>query len=105
MILGAAIMTTPLALTRAEDLILHFIQALDRLGQNTAPPVPPVQATPLAANQLQAQAPDAFNGMSPEGLGTFLLQCQITFSSCPQNFPTKSSKQFFPLTNLNKHKP
>src|SRR5260370_3203545 len=95
-------MTTPLGSTGAEDLILLFIQALDRLGQNTTPLVPPVQTPTPATNQMCVQAPDTFNGMNPEDLQTFLLQCQITFKSCPQDFPTESSKVFFAISYLKK---
>src|SRR5260370_31000352 len=47
-----------------------------------------------------AQAPDTFDGTNPEDLWTFLLQCQITFNSSPQNFPTESSKVFFAISYL-----
>src|SRR5260370_21970154 len=77
-------MTTPPESTGAEDLILHFIQALDRLGQNTTPLVPLVQTPTLSTNQMCVQAPDTFDGMNLEDLQTFLLQCQITFKFCPQ---------------------
>src|SRR5260370_21642499 len=95
-------MTTPLGSTGAEDLILLFIQALDRLGQNTTPLVPPVQTPTPATNQMCVQAPDTFNGMNLEDLWTFLLQCQITFKSCPQDFPTESSRVFFTISYLKK---
>src|SRR5260370_39003823 len=95
-------MTTPRASTGAEDLILKSIQALNRLGQNTAPLVPLVQTPTLATNQMCVQAPDTFNGMNLEDLWTFLLQCQITFKSCPQDFPTESSRVFFTISYLKK---
>ena len=93
-------MTTPPASTGAEDLILKFIWALNRLEQNTAPLVPLVQTPTLATNQMCVWAPDTFNRMNPEDLRTFLLQCQITFKSCPQDFPTESSRVFFAISYL-----
>src|SRR5260370_21466967 len=95
-------MTTPPASTGAEDLILKFIWALNRLEQNTAPLVPLVQTPTLATNQMCVWAPDTFNRMNPEDLQTFLLQCQITFKSCPQDFPTESSRVFFAISYLKK---
>src|SRR5260370_17094714 len=80
-------MTTPPASTGAEDLMLKFIWGLNRLGQNTAPLVPLVQTPTLATNQMCVQAPDTFDGMNLEDLWTFLLQCQITFKSCPRTSP------------------
>src|SRR5260370_12363985 len=85
-----------------EDLILHFIQALERLGQTTAPQAPPAQIPTPATSQMHAWAPDTFDGMNPEDLQTFLLQCQITFNSCPQNFPKESLKVFFAISYLKK---
>src|SRR5260370_2315137 len=57
MILALVTTITPLASTRSEDLILHFIWVFDRLGQNTAPLAPPVQTPTLAANQMHTWAP------------------------------------------------
>src|SRR5260370_17900868 len=66
------------------------------------PPVPPVQIPTPATSQMCPQAPGTFDGTNPEDLWTFLLQCQITFNSCPQNFPTKLSKVFFAISYLKK---
>ena len=50
-----------------EDLIHHFICALDRLADNRPPaPIAPVSAP--AATQARAWALDAFDGTNPEDL-------------------------------------
>ena len=79
-----------------------FHLTLDRLGQNPAPSAQLVQTPAPAINQMCTQAPDMFDETNPEDLWTFLLQCQITFNSSPQNFPTESSKIFFAISYLKK---
>src|SRR5258707_1148629 len=53
-------------------------------------------------NQSRVQAPDTFNGSNPKDLQAFLLQCQITFNSYPQQYATDTAKVFFAISYLKK---
>src|SRR5260370_40189274 len=55
----AAVLALPAPTGGQDDLILHFIRALDRLAQNTTP-APPAQVNLPIATQVQAQAPNTF---------------------------------------------
>src|SRR5258706_11291709 len=56
----------------------------------------------LIMNQSRVQAPDTFDGSNPEDLQAFLLQCQITFNSYPQQYATDTAKVFFAISYLKK---
>src|SRR6266436_6773362 len=81
------------------DPIQQLVQALLTIGQNAAPPPPP--HLPIM-NQSRVQAPDTFNGSNPKDLRAFLLQCQITFNSYPQQYSTDATKVFFAISYLKK---
>src|SRR5258708_31727660 len=81
------------------DPIQQLVQALLTIGQNAAPPPPPHL---LITNQSRVRAPDTFDGSNPEDLRAFLLQCQITFNSYPQQYATDTAKVFFMISYLKK---
>ena len=43
-----------------------------------------------------------FDGSNPEDLQAFLLQCQITFNSYPQQYSMDATKVFFAISYLKK---
>src|SRR5258708_39293690 len=85
--------------TSIANPIQQLVQALLTIGQNVAPPPPP--HLPIT-NQSRVQAPDTFDGSNPEDLRAFLLQCQITFNSYPQQYATDTAKVFFAISYLKK---
>ena len=44
--------------------------------------------------------PNSLNGSNPDDLQPFLLQCQLTFNSYPQQFSTDESKVFFTISHM-----
>src|SRR5258707_4593647 len=64
--------------------------------------IPPTVPAPAPPTQTRTWAPNVFNGSNPEDLQVFLLQCQITFNTHPQNFTSESAKVFFTISYLKK---
>src|SRR6266436_8356301 len=84
--------------TSAIDPVQQLVQALLTIGQNTAAPPP----NPPTTSQSHVRAPDTFDGSNPKDLRAFLLQCQITFNSYPQQYSTDATKVFFAISYLKK---
>ncbi len=64
---------------------------------------PPLQVpAPAPLTQTRTHAPNMFNRSNLEDLQAFLLQCQITFNTHPQNFTSESAKVFFAISYLKK---
>ncbi len=63
---------------------------------------PPQMPAPALPTQTRTCAPNAFDGSNLEDLQAFLLQCQITFNTHPQNFTSESAKVFFTISYLKK---
>jgi len=84
--------------TSTIDPVQQLVQALLTIGQNTAAPPP----NPPTTSQSHVRAPDTFDGSNPKDLRAFLLQCQITFNSYPQQYSTDATKVFFAISYLKK---
>ncbi len=72
------------------------------LGQSMPQTLPLQAPAPVPLTQTHTCAPDTFDGSNPEDLWAFLLQCQITFNTHPQNFTSESAKVFFAISYLKK---
>ena len=81
------------------ELLQQLIQGLALLG--CATPTPPATIAP-PANVTRIRAPDAFDGSNPDDLRPFLLQCQLTFNTYPQQYATDSAKVCFAMSYLKK---
>src|SRR5258708_31830834 len=90
------------AVINVDKMVQHLLCALVTLGQSTPQNLPLQMQAPVPSMQTHTQPPDAFNGSNPEDLWAFLLQCQITFNTHPQNFTSESAKVFFAISYLKK---
>ena len=92
--------------THVDDLINQLVQAIAMLGQTTTatnlPAAPQITTPTPHSNTTHLWALEAFNGHNPEDLWPFLLQCQLTFNSYPQQYVTDSAKVFFAISYLKK---
>src|SRR5260221_5556293 len=82
--------------TSTIDPVQQLVQALLTIGQNTAAPPP----NPPTTSQSRVRAPDMFDASNPEDLRAFLLQCQITFNSYPQQYSTNATTVFLTISYL-----
>src|SRR5260221_3662688 len=85
--------------TDSGEILQQLVQVLTLLGHAppaSTPPAPP--STPTTCIRL----PDAFDRSNLDNLQPFLLQCQLTFNSCPQHYASNSSKVFFVISYLKK---
>src|SRR5260221_11177193 len=82
------------------DPVQQLVQALMVIRQNIhqLPPAP----APQTNSQTRVCPPNTFNGSNPEDLRMFLLQCQITFNSYPQQNSSQTAKVCFAISYLKK---
>src|SRR5258708_6459232 len=90
------------AATNVDETMQNLLHALITLGQAMPQNLPLQTLAPTPSTQTRTCAPDAFNGSNPEDLQAFLLQCQITFNTHPQNFTSESAKVCFAISYLKK---
>ena len=75
----------------ADNFVQKLVQALTLLGQAasaTAAPPAVAHPTPTLMTTMRIQAPNPFDGSNLDNLCPFLLQCQLTFGSYPQQYAT-----------------
>ena len=80
-------------------LLQQLIQGLALLGHAT--PMPTATIAP-PANVTHIWAPDAFDSSNPKDLQPFLLQCQLTFNTYPQQYAAGLVKVCFATSYLKK---
>src|SRR5258708_27413917 len=90
------------AVTNVDEMMQNLLCTLITLGQSMPQNPPPQMLAPMPSIQTRTRAPNAFDGSNPEDLWVFLLQCQITFNTHPQNFTSESAKVCFTISYLKK---
>src|SRR5258708_13139231 len=90
------------AVTNVDEMMQNLLCTLITLGQAMPQNPPPQMLAPVPSTQTCTHAPDAFNRSNLEDLQAFLLQCQITFNTHPQNFTSESAKVCFTISYLKK---